>query len=133
MNQVVMSGNVANEPELRYTPSGLAVTKFNLAVNSTVRNSDGSFEDRLDGFFQVVAWRTLAENAAASIHKGTRVTVAGKLGRRTWEAEDGSKRFAVEITAEEIALSLKFTVAEATRYTPATEPESEQEAEEVSA
>ncbi|MFN2526331.1 MAG: single-stranded DNA-binding protein, partial [Actinomycetota bacterium] len=74
-NSITIVGNVVDEPELRFTPSGSAVANFTVAVNRRYKNRDGNWEDKLDGFFKCNCWQSLAENAAESLHKGTRVVV----------------------------------------------------------
>ena len=85
-NQVTVVGNLTREPELRYTPSGAAVAKFGLAVNRSYTNRNGEkVEDT--SFFNVNAWRQLAENVAESLSTGIRVIVSGRLQSRSWETE----------------------------------------------
>ena len=113
-NTVTVVGNLTREPELRYTPSGQAVAKFGLAVNRFYTNRNGEKVEQTD-FFTVNAWRSLAENAAESLHTGTRVLVTGRLQSRTWETEDHQKRSAVEIEAEEVAASLRWATVTVTK------------------
>ena len=113
-NPVTVVGNLTREPELRYTPSGQAVAKFGIAVNRFYVNRNGEKVEQTD-FFTVNAWRSLAENAAESLHTGTRVLVTGRLQSRSWETEDGQKRSAVEIEAEEVAASLRWATVTVTK------------------
>src|SRR5918999_1851307 len=78
-NTVSLVGNITDDPELRFTPSGSAVANFTVAVNRRFQR-DGQWEDRLDGFFRCNCWRDLAENVAESLHKGTRVVVGDRSG-----------------------------------------------------
>lgn len=115
-NQVTVVGNLTREPELRYTPSGAAVAKFGLAVNRSYTNRNGEkVEDT--SFFNVNAWRQLAENVAESLSTGTRVIVSGRLQSRSWETEDGQKRSVVEIEADEVGPSLRWATAAVTKTT----------------
>ncbi|MGH2690812.1 MAG: single-stranded DNA-binding protein [Actinomycetota bacterium] len=115
-NQVTVVGNLTREPELRYTPSGAAVAKFGLAVNRSYTNRNGEkVEDT--SFFNVNAWRQLAENVAESLTTGTRVIVSGRLQSRSWETEDGQKRTVVEIEADEVGPSLRWATASVTKTT----------------
>jgi single-strand DNA-binding protein len=115
-NQVTVVGNLTREPELRYTPSGAAVAKFGLAVNRSYTNRNGEkVEDT--SFFNVNAWRQLAENVAESLSTGTRVIVTGRLQSRSWETEDGQKRTVVEIEADEVGPSLRWATAAVTKTT----------------
>ena len=111
MNTTIVVGNLTRDPELRYTTNGVAVAKFGLAVNRSYTNRTGERVEQTD-FFTINAWRSLAENAAQSLHKGDRVLVSGRLQSRSWEAEDHTKHSTVEIEAEDIAASVRFaTVA----------------------
>src|SRR5436309_14570041 len=113
-NQVTVVGNLTREPELRYTPSGAAVAKFGLAVNRSYTNRNGEkVEDT--SFFNVNAWRQLAENVAESLSTGIRVIVSGRLQSRSWETEDGQKRTVVEIEADEVGPSLRWATAQVTK------------------
>ena len=107
-NQVVIVGNMTRDPELRYTPNGAALVKFGVAVSRRVRDETGQWKDADTSFFDITAWRTLAENVAESLAQGNRVVVVGRLRTNTWETQDGEKRTKVEIEAEEIAPSLKW-------------------------
>jgi single-strand DNA-binding protein len=98
-NTVTVVGNVTRDPELRYTTGGRGVASFGLAVNRRYQ-VNGEWQEQTS-FFNVVAWGTLGENAAASVTKGTRVVVYGRLEQRSWETQDGDKRSVVEIVADE--------------------------------
>lgn len=112
-NQVTLVGNVTDDPELRFTPSGQAVANFTVAVNRRFRNNQtNEWEDRLDGFFRCSCWREQAENVAESITKGTRVVVVGRLQQRSWDdAETGQRRSVIEIQVDEVAPSLRWATA----------------------
>jgi single-strand DNA-binding protein len=112
-SNVTIIGNVTRDPELKYTPNGAAVVKFGVAVNRRTKK-DGEWVDADPSFFDVVAWQELAENVAESISKGTRVIVAGRLEQRSWE-QDGNKRYAVEVIADEVAPSLRWATASVKR------------------
>src|SRR3989440_7680555 len=118
MNTVTVVGNLTRDPELRYTPTGQAVVKFSVAVNRFYTNRNGEKVEQTD-FFTVNAWRSLAENVAESLKSGARVLVTGRIQSRTWETEDGAKRTAVEIEAEEVAASLRWATAKLTKATKA--------------
>ena len=107
-NQVVIVGNLTDDPELRYTPNGAAVAKFRVAVNRRYKDETGNWKDSDTSFFTVNAWRSLAENVAESLTRGTRVLVAGRLLMRSWETQEGEKRTVVEIEADEIGPSLRW-------------------------
>ena len=72
-NQVTLVGNITDDPELRYTPSGAAVANFTVAVNRRFKGQDGNWEDKLEGFFRCNCWRDMAENVTESLRKGARV------------------------------------------------------------
>jgi single-strand DNA-binding protein len=114
-NTVSVVGNLTREPELRFTPSGQATATFGIAVNRTWTDRQSQERRESTSFFDVVCWGTLAENAATSLTRGTRVVVTGRLDQRSWETQDGDKRSKVEITAEEIAPSLRWATVHVTR------------------
>lgn len=99
MNRVLLVGRLATDPELKYTPSGVAVTEFRIAVDRPFKNASG---EREADFFTVKAWRERAEFLANYFHKGRRVGIDGRLETRSWVAQDGTKRSAVEVVAENI-------------------------------
>lgn len=109
-NSVTIVGNVTEDPELRFTPSGVAVANFTVAVNSRVKKGD-QWEDRNDGFFRCICWREMADNVAESVSKGTRVIVTGRLQEQKWEDNDGGKRSRIEIQVDEVGPSLKWATA----------------------
>ena len=109
-NTVTLVGNITDDPELRFTPSGAAVANFTVAVNRRFKNGD-RWEDKLDGFFRCSCWREMAENAAESLQKGTRVVVVGRLSQRSWEDQEGNKRSQVEVQVDEVAPSLRWATA----------------------
>lgn len=111
-NTVTLVGNITDDPELRFTPSGRPVANFTVAVNKRWKNNDGQWEDKLDGFFRCNVWADQAENAAESLHKGTRVLVTGRLQQRSWEDNDGNKRSAFEIQVDEVGPSLRWSTAQ---------------------
>jgi single-strand DNA-binding protein len=114
-NQVTIVGNLTDDPELRYTPNGAAVCKFRIAVNRRIPDGAGGWKDAEASYFTVNAWRSLAENAAESLTRGARVVVSGRLQYRSWENQDGDKRTAVEIEADELGPSLRWATARVER------------------
>jgi single-strand DNA-binding protein len=114
-NSVSIVGNLTREPELRFTPSGQATATFGIAVNRTWTDRQSQERRESTSFFDVVCWGTLAENAATSITRGTRVVVTGRLDQRSWESQEGDRRSKVEITAEEIAPSLRWATVQVTK------------------
>ena len=114
-NSVTVVGNLTRDPELRYTPAGAATCQFGLAVNRRWQNRQTSEWEEATSFFNVVAWREMAENAGESLAKGARVIVTGRLEQRSWETPDGEKRSVVEIVADEIGPSLRWATAAITK------------------
>jgi single-strand DNA-binding protein len=109
-NCVTLVGNITDDPELRFTPSGLPVANFTVAVNRRVPK-DGGWEDKLEGFFRCSCWRDMAENVAESLQKGARVVVVGRLQQRSWEDQEGNKRSTVEVQVDEVGPSLRWATA----------------------
>ncbi len=97
-NKVILLGNLARDPELRYTPSGQAVAKFTVAVNRSYTNRDGAQVDEVD-FIPIVVWGKQAENCSQYLTKGRAVLVEGRLRVRSYETQDGQRRRAFEVVA----------------------------------
>jgi single-strand DNA-binding protein len=114
-NSVTLVGNLTRDPELRYTPAGAATCQFGLAVNRRWQNRQTSEWEEATSFFNVVAWREMAENAGESLTKGSRIIVTGRLEQRSWETPDGEKRSVVEVVADEIGPSLRWATAQVVR------------------
>lgn len=109
---ITVVGNLTDDPELRYTPSGAAVAKFRVA--STPRTFDRTSNEWRDGealFLSCNAWRQLAENCAETLSRGTRVVVQGRLRQRSYETREGEKRTVVEMEVDEIGPSLRYATA----------------------
>ena len=111
-NCITLVGNITDDPELRFTPSGSAVANFTIAVNRRFKNQSGQWEDKLDGFFKCNCWREMAENVAETLQKGTRVMVVGRLQQRSWDDQEGNKRSAFEIQVDEVGPSLRWATAQ---------------------
>ena len=112
-NTVTLVGNLTRDPEIRFTAGGKGVASFGLAVNRRYQQN-GEWQEKVS-FFNVVAWDALGENAAASLSKGNRVIVSGRLEQRDYETKDGEKRSVVEVIADEIGPSLRWARAEVER------------------
>ena len=113
---ITVVGNLTDDPELRFTPSGAAVANFTVA--STPRNFDKNTNEWVDGeamFLRCSIWRQAAENVAESLQRGMRVVVQGRLKARTYETREGEKRTVFEIEVDEIGPSLKFATAKVNR------------------
>jgi single-strand DNA-binding protein len=115
LNSITVVGNITRDPEMRFTPSGVSKVTFGVAVNRSWRNQQTNEWEEQTSFFNVVCWRELADNVGASLKKGTRVVVTGRLEQRSWETEQGEKRSVVEIVADEVGPSLRFATAEVHR------------------
>ncbi len=109
-NNVTLIGNLVDDPELRFTPSGVALAKIRMAVNRRWRGKDGEWQEDTS-FFNGTVWREQAESAAESLQKGARVIVTGRLEQRSWETDQGDKRSVVEIQIDEIGPSLRWATA----------------------
>ncbi|MGI8574522.1 MAG: single-stranded DNA-binding protein [Egibacteraceae bacterium] len=115
-NIITIVGNLADDPELRYTPNGVAVCNTRVAVNQRFFNKEtNGWDERLDGFFTCNVWRDMAENVAESLSKGTRVLVTGRLRSRSYEDRDGNTRWVTEIEADEVCPSLRWATAQVKR------------------
>ena len=114
-NSITVTGNITRDPEIRYTREGQANLVLGVAVNRRWQDRETHQWEEATSFFDVVAWRDLAEHAAMSLAKGMRVMVTGRLEQRSWETELGERRSKVEIVAEELGPSLRFATAEVHR------------------
>lgn len=101
LNIVFLMGNLTRDPELRYTPNGQAVASFTVATNRRWTDPQGEKKDSVE-YSDIVVWGKLAEMVANYLKKGRRVHVIGRLQTRSWEAQDGSKRFKTEVIASDI-------------------------------
>ena len=100
INRVIVVGNLTRDPELRHTPSGMAVCSLRIAVNSTRKDESGQWVDK-PNYFDVTVWDKQGENCAQYLAKGRPVAIDGRLEWREWE-QDGNKRQAVEIVADNV-------------------------------
>jgi len=105
---ITIEGRVVDDPELRFTPSGLALAKFRLVASSRKKNEANEWVDDKTLWIDATCWRNLAENVAESIGKGDLVTVVGRLQTETWENKEGEKRSKISVTADSVAVSLQF-------------------------
>jgi single-strand DNA-binding protein len=119
-NTITVVGNVTRDPELKFLNSGQAALRLSIAVNRRWQNRQTQEWEERVSYFEVAGYGSMAENAANSLSKGTRVIVTGRLEQRSWETENGDKRSIVEINADEIGPSLKWATAVVTK-TPRAE------------
>jgi single-strand DNA-binding protein len=109
---ITVIGNLTDDPELRFTPSGAAVAKFRVA--STPRFMDKTSGEWKDGeplFLSCTVWRQVAENVAESLQRGARVILSGRLRQRSYETKEGEKRTVIELEVDEIGPSLRYATA----------------------
>lgn len=99
INRVVLVGRLTKDPELRYTPNGVAVTNFRLAVNRPFTNQNG---EREADFINVIVWRKAAENVANYLHKGSLAGVDGRIQTRNYEGQDGKTVYVTEVVADSV-------------------------------
>lgn len=109
-NNLTLIGNLVEDPELRFTPSGVAMAKIRIAVNRRWRSQDGEWQEETS-FFGGTVWREQAETVAESLQKGMRVIVTGSLEQRSWETDQGEKRSVVEVRIDEVGPSLRWATA----------------------
>ena len=113
---ITVVGNLVADPELRFTPTGLAVANFRIASTPRVYNRDaGQWEDGEALFLTCNVWREAAENVAESLTKGMRVIVNGRLKQRSYQTREGENRTVFEVEADEVGPSLKYASANVTR------------------
>jgi single-strand DNA-binding protein len=105
LNKVMLMGRLTKDPEMRYTPGGQPVTSFSIATNRYTSGPDGDRKEYTD-YHNIVAWnigkRNLAQQVADFLHKGSLVYVEGRLQTRSWEGQDGQKRRATEVVANDV-------------------------------
>jgi single-strand DNA-binding protein len=116
---VTITGNLTDDPELKYTPTGAPVANFRVAVTARVRDGE-TWRDGDTSYFRINAWRQLAEHVADSLSKGDRAVIIGRLKSRSWETPEGERRSVVEVEADEVAPSLRWAIAKPERTTNGT-------------
>lgn len=113
-NSVTLVGNLVEDPELRFTASGVAMARVRLAVNRRYRDRNEEWQEETS-FFGGTCWREVAENISESLSKGDRVFVTGRLEQRNWETNEGEKRSVIEVRIDEIGPSLRWATAQVTK------------------
>src|SRR5205809_1444713 len=109
---ITVIGNLTDDPELRFTPSGAAVAKFRIASTPrTLDRASGEWKDGEPLFLACSVWRQAAENVAESLQRGSRVIVQGRLRQRSYETREGEKRTVYELEVDEIGPSLRYATA----------------------
>lgn len=104
---IIVVGRLVADPELRFSPTGVAVVKLRIVTSARVKEGE-EWVDKDTTFWDVTGFRQLAENTAEGLKKGDPVVVLGKIKQREWEDKEGNKRTAFDVTADEIGASLKF-------------------------
>jgi single-strand DNA-binding protein len=113
---ITFAGNLTADPELRFSPTGKAITKLRVAVQSRRPKHDGTgWEDGPTTFHNVTIWGTTAENTAESLTRGDRVIVVGRLEQRGYQTDAGEQRTAWDVTADEIGASMRYATARPTK------------------
>jgi single-strand DNA-binding protein len=103
MNKIMLIGNLGKDPEMNYTPSGIALTKFSLAVNRITKSSTGEKEKETE-WFNIIVWRQLAETCNTYLHKGSKVYIEGRLSQRKYTDKNGIERWMVEVIASDMEM-----------------------------
>ncbi len=103
LNKVMLIGNVAKDPELKFTPSGIPVTSFRLATTESWKEKDGSVQEHTD-WHSIVAWRGLAEIITKLVRKGSKIYIEGRLQSRSFEDKNGNKKYVVEVLADNMLI-----------------------------
>jgi single-strand DNA-binding protein len=103
MNKIMLIGNLGRDPEMNYTPSGVAVTRFSLAVNRVTKSASGERQEETQ-WFNIVAFQKLAETCNTYLHKGSKVFIEGRLQTRKYTDNSGIERTAVEVIANEMEM-----------------------------
>jgi single-strand DNA-binding protein len=99
VNKVILIGNLGKDPELKFTPSGVAVAKFPMATTEKFKDADGNMQDHTE-WHNIVLWRRQAELANEYLKKGSPVYIEGRIRSRSWEDQNGQKRYMTEIVCD---------------------------------
>ncbi len=118
LNKAMIIGNLGRDPEMRYTPSGQAVTQFTVAVNRNYKGQNGEWQEETE-WFRVVVWGQQAERAAEYLRKGNKVYIEGRLQTRQWEDQTGAKRYTTELVANQVTNLERRTRDESDEGAPA--------------
>lgn len=103
LNKVMLTGRLGADPEMRYTPNGSPVTSFNVASSRKRSSQDGEAREETE-WFKVVAWNKLAEICSNYLTKGSKVYIEGRLQTRSWEDQNGQKRYSTEVIANDMIM-----------------------------
>ncbi len=108
-NLTVLSGNLTTDPEIRYLRDGTPTCTFGLAVDRRWLDRESGAWAEATSFFDIACWRDLAENVATSLRRGARVVITGRLEQRTWTGSDDRVKTRIELVAEDVGCSLRFS------------------------
>ncbi len=103
MNKIMLIGNLGKDPEMNYTPSGTAVTKFSLAVNRYKKSSTGERQEETE-WFNIVAWDKLGETCNQYLHKGSKIYIEGRVSQRKYTDKNGIERYAFDVVANDMEM-----------------------------
>ncbi|MBM3324866.1 MAG: single-stranded DNA-binding protein [Calditrichaeota bacterium] len=122
VNRVILVGHLGKDPEIRFTPSGVALAKFSLATSEKRKDPDGNLTDRTE-WHNIILWRRLAEIAGEYLKKGMMVYIEGRIQTRTWDDPQGVKRYITEIVGDR--MQILTAKGEAAAAAEPKEPEAE--------
>jgi single-strand DNA-binding protein len=139
INRAQILGNLTKDPEMRYTPNGQAVTSFSIATNRRWKGRDGAADGEATEYHEVVVWGKQAETITPMLKKGEPVYLEGRLQTRSWEGQDGAKRYKTEIVAETVIVlgtkgghsTSSYSPAPADEEKPAAKSKAKVEEEEI--
>jgi single-strand DNA-binding protein len=104
LNKIMLIGNLGRDPDMTYTPDGVAVTKFSLAVSRTYKSPTTGEKQKETEWFNIVAWRSLAETCSTYLHKGSKVYIEGRLTQRKYTDREGVQRTAIDVIASDMEM-----------------------------
>ena len=104
INKVILIGNLGRDPEVRYTPNGVAIANFSIATSEEWKDKDTGEKQERTEWHRIVAWRRLGEICGEYLHKGSQVYIEGRLQTREWEDRDGNKRYTTEVVAQNMQM-----------------------------
>ena len=123
LNKAILIGNLGRDPEVRYTPGGLAVANFSMATSETWTNKEGEKETRTE-WHRIVAWGKLGEICGEYLSKGKQIYIEGRIQTREWEDKEGNKRYTTEITASQMLMLGSRESAGESRPSPSSDMDS---------
>ena len=104
VNKVILVGRLGKDPEVRYTPNGVAIANFSIATSEEWKDKDTGEKQERTEWHRIVAWRRLGEICGEYLHKGSQIYIEGRLQTREWEDRDGNKRYTTEIVAQNMQM-----------------------------